>query len=327
MIKYLLTVLLFISQLFTFAQDKLILGKITDITEQPLLGVEICESNCKSFIQSDNNEIFHLLIDKQLENRIDLSYLGFESIQISNIDTVKEVLNINMTPNSLHDSIVIIGNNSHKPKNKLKRNINNDFIVFFQRNLLLPNFDDFKPILKDYNVNLMNTSIILSTELAVTFNRYYSGVSLTYNVDEETEKDSLDIKLKSSQIGFHFGYNLVNNKRFLITPKVAIKWNRYRLLNSYPAKEIPLEQYISERDIDIRYNQFIGSIGLNLLFKFYKCNIFDTDFWTCGIYGGYEFKLHDKPLIYTVNNRISSNGKIRIEDYNFGILFSFNLML
>jgi hypothetical protein len=106
---------------------------------------------------------------------------------------------------------------------------------------------------------------------------------------------------------------------------VALKWNRYRLINSDNERRIPIQQYVDERDLDIRFNQLTGFVGLNLSFKFYKYNPLRSNYWTFGIYGGYCFKINDKPWVYSKRNRLTTDAEIEVDKLNFGIHFSFHL--
>lgn len=208
------------------------------------------------------------------------------------------------------------------PKTKLEFG----FIGSLQVDFLFNDFEDFRPILKDYNVDLMNKSSgIFSTELAGTYKTYYAGINFGWAHDTDSYNDSLNIKFNTTQYGLHFGYILINTKRFLLIPKVAVKWNRYRLLNTDINNKIPIGQYVSERDLDIRFNQMTGFVGLNLSYKIYEFNLLPTDYSTFGIYCGYAFKLNDQPWIYSRGNRLTSTGKIEMQNYNFGFYFSFNI--
>lgn len=321
MIKYFLIGILLLSQLTILAQDKVITGEIIDSTGEPLIGVSICQENTNNCTNSDYNGLFHLLIDERYTSQLKIRYVGYKTLTIFNLDTISKLLKVKMTIDTVSDEYINIGNHETYPKRKLKYG----FISFLQVDYILNDFGDFRPLLKDYNVDLMNKSSgILSIELAGTYKRYYAGFNFGWANDGDYNHHSLDIKFNTTQYGLHFGYNLLNTKRLLFTSKVAVKWNRYRLLNNDKKNSIPIEQYVSERDLDLRFNQMTGFVGFNLSYKIYKFNLLPTDYWTFGIYGGYAFKLHDKPWVYSRGNRLTSNGKIGMENYNMGIYFSFN---
>ncbi|MBK6965848.1 MAG: hypothetical protein IPH20_18455 [Bacteroidales bacterium] len=315
MMKHIIIGILFLCQLTISAQDKVITGRITDRIGKPLSGVSICQDYTDNCNYSDYNGVFHILIDNKFDNKLEISYPGYKSLWISNSDTIKGIIHL-----------VMYEDTSYIEMPYPRRIFKFGFITFLQVDFIFNDFNDFKPLLKDYNVDLMNKSNgIFSAELAGLYKGYYMGLSFGCANDGVYDHDSLDIEFNTTQYGLHFGYNLVNTKRLLITPKVAIKWNRYRLLNNDKDKSLPMEQYVSERDLDIRFNQITGFAGLNLSYKIYRFNLLPTDYWTFGIYGGYAFKLHDKPWIYSRGNRLASNGKIAIENYNIGIHFSFNI--
>jgi hypothetical protein len=259
------------------------------------------------------------MIDHQYSRQLNITYFGYRDITISNLDTITGLLKVQMNVKTAFENQ--FQHQHHVPHRELKYG----FISLLQVDFILNDFSDFEPLLKDYNVDLMNNSSgIFSMELAGTYKRYYAGINFGYADDGDFRHDSLDIEFNTRQYGLHLGYNLLNTKRLLLTPKVALKWNRYRLLNNDKANSIPMEQYVEERDLDLRFNQMTGFAGLSLSYKMYEFNILATDYWTFGIYGGYAFKLHAKPWIYSRANRLTSSGKIGIDNYNFGVHFSFN---
>jgi len=313
MTRFLLIGFLFIAQFSSFGQTRIITGRISDIIGRPINGALICQAGIENCTYSDESGVFHIVINELYEKRINVSFIGYQPQFISNLDTVAGIISIVLHEYNIGPSI---------PEYEFRYG----FFASLQVDLVFNDFGDFKPLLKDYNVDLMNESNgIVGVELAGFYNRYYMGLNFGYANDEVNDHDSLDIVFNSSQYGLHFGYNLLDSRRILLTPKVAIKWNRYRLLNNNNDKTIPLEQYINERDIDLRFNQMTGFVGINLAYKAYINNLLQTDFWSFGVYGGYVFKLHDKPWIYSRGSRLTSNGKIGMENYNFGVHFSFHI--
>lgn len=238
--------------------------------------------------------------------------------------------------NTEHSNICFSFNDTiHKPiqvNSKLSEGLNENgrkmkfgAIFFESLDIINVDFSDFESVLGSYNVENMNKAgSVFVTEIAGTYKRYYLGISFGYKGADYNKHDSLDIEFNTLQTGLHFGYNLIDSKRFLITPKVALKWNRYRLINSDNENEIPIEQYITERDLDLRFNQLTGFVGLNLSVKLYQFNIEHTDYWALGFYGGYLFKLNNSPYVYSSKNRLTTNREIGIKDYNFGFYISYN---
>jgi len=240
-----------------------------------------------------------------------LAYTKHSNNEFTLFDTISKPIQINSK----------LSEDSYESERKMKFGA----IFFESLDIINVDFSDFESILGDYNIENMNKSGgVFTTEIAGTYKRYYLGISCGYDHDDYNKHDSLDIEFNTTQFGLHIGYNLIDSKRFLITPKVALKWNRYRLINSDNEDKIPVEQYMNERDLDLRFNQFTGFVGLNLSVKLYQFNIEHTDYWAIGFYGGYLFKLNNNPYVYSSKNRLTTNKEIGIKDYNFGFYISYN---
>lgn len=317
MVKSILLGIFLLFQLPILTQEIVVTGKITNSNGEPLIGALVCQYNTDNCTNSDYNGLFHLLIDEEQSKQLRIAGFGYKTLILSNIDTITGLLKIELPISDFNDS----EHQEYLPRRKLKYG----FIQYFQVDFIFNDFDDFRTLLKDYNVDLMDKSNgIFSVELAGTYKKYYAGFNFGFANDGVYDHESLDIEFNTRQYGLHFGYNILNTKRLLATPKVAVKWNRYRLLNNDKEKKIPIEQYVIDRDLDLRFNQMTGFVGLNLSYKMYKFNFLPTDYWTMGLYGGYAFKMNDKPIIYSQGNRLTGNDKIGIENYNIGVHFSFN---
>lgn len=185
-------------------------------------------------------------------------------------------------------------------------------------------YSEFESVLGVDNIQLMNNiDVSARFEYAITYADYYTGFNFSFHSNEKYT-DSIKINFNNSQYGIIIGYNRINSRRFIIRPEFSITWNRERLINSHKDKSISLGTYVSDRNLDLRYNQFIGNIGLNFAYKMYDNNILFTDFWSVGFYFGYAFKFNNYPWIRTKNNRISTDSMINIEKYNAGLYISFN---
>ena len=323
MMKSFIIGLLLLSQNLLLAQEKIIVGKITDSNGEALFGVSICQEKTDNCSYTDFKGLFHLSIDPKKSEKIVIESPGYKSLTISGLDSISHLLNVRMVEEPAFSKKQIYQKNPKVFPNQIYRF---GLIAFLQVDFLFNDFEDFRPLLEDYNVDLMNKiSGIFSMELAGTYKGYYAGFNIGWAENSGTVNDSLEIEFNTTQYGLHFGYNLIDSRRFLFTPKVAVKWNRYRLLNYDKEDKIPIEKYLSERDLDIRINQLTGFIGFNLSYKIYNFNLIPSDYFTLGIYGGYAFKLHQKPWIYSSSNRLASNAKIGMKNYNVGFQFSFNL--
>jgi len=304
------------------AQSKLISGRISDADGQPLAGVSIYQLNSNNYSASDYNGGFHLFVEGNSKNPLTFACVGYFPLQIDIADTIQSPLLVRMEENPLD-----IDDTTHYPPTLYEVPIRKfGFITAFQVDFIYADFNAFEPVLGSYNTELMsNSNGIFNFELGGTYKKYYAGISWGFAYDGDYKHDSLDIEFNSLQYGLHFGYYLLDSKRFQIVPKVAVKWNRYRLINSDNDNRIPIEQYVSERDIDIRFNQTTGFVGLNTAYKLYKHGILPSNYWTIGVYGGYTFKLNADPWIYSRRNRLTTDKSISIKNYSLGFYFSFNL--
>ena len=93
------------------------------------------------------------------------------------------------------------------------------------------------------------------------------------------------------------------------------------MLNYDSERRIPMGQYVTERDLDIRFNHLIGFTGLNCIYKFHIKH-YPSLLFGVGLYGGYAFKLNDKTWVYSRNNRLSTDYKMDFGNFNFGLSFS-----
>jgi len=206
-----------------------------------------------------------------------------------------------------------------------KRSPKFEFGPYFGVDVTQHDFNDFESALNSYNTELLNRrNTPLFWGIAGNLKHYTLGLQFGTLNQEGNNHDSLKIKLNKTIYGINFGYNLIDNKQWVISPLVSFKWYRYRLLNSSINDEIPLTDYLQNRDLDIRINQAICVTGINIAYKSYRYSILPCDFWTVGLQGGYPFKLHDKPLVFSKQNRLTSDHKIDSGKYYLTFYFSLN---
>jgi hypothetical protein len=319
--KLILSTLALFIAIVSNCQDKIIAGQVLDSLGSPLIGVSVCQKNSNNCNITDFNGAFHILINRKLSETIVFSAVGFENREISIVDTVEKPLIVRMEENIeiLDEDIVM-----HSPYPSSPSRFG--FVSYIKVDYLPTDFTDFESVLSDYNIVAMNRADgTINFELGGIYKRYYLGLNFGYVFGGDDDHDTLDIEFNYTQYGLNFGFNLINSKRFLIQPKANIAWNRYRLINNDKERKITIGQYVTDRDLDIRFNQLTGFVGLNFAYKMYNHNVLSSDYWTIGIYGGYLYKLNDKPWIYSKRNRLDSDGKIKINNYNVGFYFSFNI--
>lgn len=297
-----------------FSQTKIVTGKIFNSNGQELIGASICQDNSYNCAHSDLNGSFCIFLEKEIEQTINIYCSGYYPEKLVNLDTITIPVIIMLKVDSAFFYI------------QQRMNSRFTFISTFHIDYIPSNFDEFESLLGPHNVAAMNTpNGTVNFEIRGSYKKFNSGFSFGLVFGGGYDSDSLNVMFNETQYGVDFGFNLIDSKRFLATPKIGIKLHRYRLINNNKEWEIPIEQYVSDKDLDIRFNQTIGLVGLNLSYKMYASQFPFLDYWTLGFFGGYIFKLNSKPWIYSERNRLTNNNSINIGNYNLGLNCSFNL--
>jgi len=306
----------------TVFSQEYISGKVIEKSGEPIPGATIQLGNSRNSQMSDLNGDFRILKPTEKGVTMTISFIGFETVKIENIDTIFHPLTIIMKeiPGGHIDYVYV--SRDYFVKNPAYSNIG--FIFSSQIDGLKTSFNNFESILGKENVDNLKLHLNVGFEYAFSYRGLYFALNHGHVTGGEgVELDSVDArkgKYKTFLLGTHFGYNIVNSKRFLITPKVGVKWYRYRILNYDSDWSIPMEQYITNMDLDIRFNHLIGFAGVSCNYK--VAYIDETTSLLLGFYGGYAFKLNDKPWIYSGNNRLITDKKIDFSNFNFGMTVS-----
>lgn len=229
--------------------------------------------------------------------------------------------------NSIFSQVESLNQKSNREMDSVKGNWGLSFVAF--SNYSKNNFNEFSVVLGDYNTDLMN-------ELFVTYNwgveSSYKKVSigLNYGFGDviNGKNDSLNLSFSSHVFRFNFGYRLIERKNIILTPMLSLKMNRYNLVNSKKDENVSIEEYLNNRDLDIRLKQMTGFIGLNTSFKFNNnyLNIIPVKWWTLGLYGGYQFKLNKYPWISSSGNDIKSEHQIKVSNLNLGVILTLRIL-
>lgn len=202
---------------------------------------------------------------------------------------------------------------------------------FFKADISKWDFSDFTE-LGEENIEALNLSKakgyqpIFSNEFGVIFlNAIYTGVNvgfIGYNSRNNSyqEEDIYATKYRKHNFGLNIGYQLLNNRHIILTPKANLQWNRFRLAGYPNENKISLDDYLANRDLDIRFHQFTGFLGGDLGFRLYDKHIHGN--LTLNIYGGYLYKLHDTPIVRSEGNRLLTEKKIDVGNFVAGLGFS-----
>jgi len=187
------------------------------------------------------------------------------------------------------------------------------------------NFDAFESVLGKHNTDFLNVAagFMITIGLSGTRGEHSAGFNFGIVPLTAANQDSLEIRLNSIRFGINYGFNLINSRRFLVTPTAGIQWSRYRLINT--AKDrTSLAQYMSNRDVDLRFNQMTASFVMRLSYKSYNTSIFANDFWTIGIYGGFIANLNTNPWISSTGRRLHNQHGINLWNYTFGLFLAYH---
>lgn len=189
-------------------------------------------------------------------------------------------------------------------------------------------FIQFSNALGKYNTDLM--SELATTHnwgLAATYKRYQVGLNYGHGSVENNEYDSLGLSFNSNVLRLDLSYRLIDRKRAIVMSVFSLKMNRYKLINSKKDEDISIEEYLSNRDLDIRFNQLTGFIGLNASIKINSSYLkIPIKYWTLGMYGGYDFKLNKYPWINSSGNNLKSEHQIKINDLSFGLKLTLHII-
>lgn len=319
-IKCLTVFILTSLNLTAIAQYRIIAGIVVDNNGDPLSGFRICQSKTNNCTNSNLFGLFKLPLDELYPFEIIVRHGGYKDVHIGNLDTANNQLRIQMDIDTSSEEYMYTLSHLYYPVRKLKYK----FIPSIGVNYHPHDFSNFTQLINHYNIDLMNKHRgVMIVGIACNYRNFIAGINFGGNIDTDNSHDSLYIKLNTTYYGLHFDYNLLNTNRWLLTPAIGISWNKFRLLNYDKIKSIPMYKYISDRDLDIRFNQIIGSIGLGISYKIYKPNMFKSTYWAIGVYGGYIQQLNKSPWIYSRGNKLETTRSIEIENYSIGTSFSF----
>jgi len=322
--KLLLLGLIFFTLSFNaLAQERIITGKVFYGNNIPLRFVQVYQMHTNDFNYTDKYGVFHLVMNEKLEKNIILRHEGFTTKTIT-IDSANSYYTIELVADTTHilkeiNNLEMYQSSYQKPRQS--ENLSLDFNLI--TDLMFNNFKSFEPLLGKENVNLLNNSgSNLLYELALNYNRFSYGISFGYcKYRDSTE--ILHLNLYNYQYAIRFGYNLLDSRHFRITPLVRLKWHIINLHNSDLGDGIPLEQYLTYKELDVKFEQLTGFVGCNFGYKS------DLSLWGrydrvgLGAFGGYIFQLNDKPWINSEEQILKSDKKIDIKKLNLGLYFTF----
>ncbi|MEI6089022.1 MAG: hypothetical protein WCR42_01080 [bacterium] len=323
--KLLLLGLIFIAlSINVLAQERIITGRVFRKPNIPLTNVQISQPNSYNLSYTDRYGVFHLVIIERYEKTLNLKLDGFVPKTIA-IDSAKSNYSIELVADTTQILSEINGVEYGTPNIQAKEynpsariGVDYNFII----DLMFNDFKSFEPLLGVENVDLLNSSgSNLVHELALNYHRFSYGLSFGYCKFTDSN-GIIDRNLHNYQYAIRFGYNILQTWHFTITPLVRLKWQIINLHNSDFGEEIPLEQYLTNKELDLKFNQLIGFVGCNFAYKFNWAYV-GYNKVGIGMYGGYILKLNDNPWVYSEEKHLITDKKIDVKNFNFGLYFTF----
>jgi hypothetical protein len=188
-------------------------------------------------------------------------------------------------------------------------------------------FTEFTHELGIQNVEFLNNQNgMLEYGLGVKYCRFFFGGSFGIITDESTKYDSIKMGLNKTQYGFKVSYSLIDSKRILFSPRVQFNLSRFRLSNSSKDNRITFDQYLRDRDLDVRFNQLTSRIGFELSYKIHNgVFIMPYDYLTMGIAVDYVSKINNLPWIYSMGNRLISDKHIGVDTLQWGFIVTMKI--
>ena len=298
------------------AQGKVVTGIITDNRQVPIVGATVCQVNTATCTVADMNGIFHLLLEEDKDMSLQVKCLGFNPVEVVIDESTPLPLTITLSSMYIPDDVFFDDNSGNNGSGSFMRSS-------LSLNVVFTDFAEFTDELGAYNTDLMDYFSVIGPELGASVSRLYFGFGLGMGYNYKDDNDTLVIDLKNTSYRLTLGYELISSQRLRVTPQISVRWLRYRLMNYSAERKISLTNYLSERDIDIRFNQAIAVAGLNMEYIMYSSAPGRGDYWSIGAEGGYAVKLNRTPWVYSKGNRLMTDREIGLNHLMVGLGISY----
>ncbi|MFK7806305.1 MAG: hypothetical protein AB8F74_00760 [Saprospiraceae bacterium] len=264
---------------------------------------------------SDNTGAFHVLVEKGQNINLKVKSFGYVD-NILRLDSIpSKPVKIMMAPDSL----------PLKPYQSSKRrnwyNVHPTTISmgmdFHQKN-----HDEFISILGEDNVEALNLSPFNFTiDYGKVFNRVYTAIEFGLTTPSVKEENGRDIEISSNLFAIHLGYELINTCISYVLPKVSLIRYRTRLINSPDGGDVPIQNFLESRDLDLRFISPIADFGLTIGYKFRGKDWIPGAFIIAGVHGGYTIPLNRDTKIKGLRSSISSEEQIQNSKLHLNFFF------
>jgi len=298
------------------AQGTIVTGIIKDNRDVPITGATVCQINTSNCTAADINGLFHLLLEANREMNLKVECLGFNPVEVVIDETTAFPVRITLIPAFIPGEMFVDDKyQDDVPAAVVRSTLGLD--------ALFTDFSEFEPELGTYNTEVMDYFAVIGPGMGASFSGFSFGIGLGFGYSYKNDYDTLIVDLNNTMYKLNLGYDLFSSRRMRITPFVSLRWLRIKLENYPGERKISLGQYLSERDIDLRFNQTIAVAGLNIEYIMYSGAPANSDFWSVGLAGGYAAKLNRSPWVYSRGNRITTDNKIGLDHLTFGLSVSY----
>jgi len=188
------------------------------------------------------------------------------------------------------------------------------------------NFFDFSEFTKEigsYNVEYLERRLYGNIDfgLGIQIGHFFTIGSIHIVSCGASTYDSIKMKSNLNQYGLEIGYNLIDTKRILFSPRTKLILSRVHLINSSKEDPITFDQYMLNRDLDLLFYQITSLIGCELSYKSYELHGVLNDYMTLGITVDYVTRINKSPWIYSKGNRLISDKSLGVNNVQFGVVF------
>lgn len=298
------------------SQETVVTGIITDHRSVPIVGVRACQVNTTNCTVSDINGVFHLVLESGKGKNLNVTCPGFNPAEVRIDETTVFPVRIELMPQYLSDGD-FANEDEYHPGSKVTTRSGLGF------DLILSDFSEFSAQLGSHNTEAMDYFAVTGPEIGASIGRVYTGFAIGMGYSYKENYDTLVVDLNNTLFKLNLGYDIISSRRIRMTPLISLRWMKCRLRNYPGERKVTLENYLSEKETDLRFNQTIAVAGINLEYLMYNGPAGISDYWSIGIFGGYAVKLNRKPWIWSDGNRITTDNAIRLNPLTAGISLSY----
>jgi len=298
------------------AQGMVVSGVIKDNRDIPITGTTVCQVNTSNCTVSDRNGLFHMLLEQGKDMILMVECLGFNPVEVVIDESTVFPLTVNLTPMYIPDEAFSNVEYDHNASGTIMRSS-------LTMDAFFTDFTEFTPYIGSHNTDLMTFFSAAGPELGASFSRVYFGLGLGMGYGYKDDNDTLTIDISNTSYKLSLGYDLISSRRIRLTPTVSARWLRCRLQNYPGDRKIPLTTYLTERDIDLRFNQVVAVAGLNLEYLLYSGTAGKGDYWSVGLAGGYTVRINQTPWVYSRGNRLITDRQVGVSPLAISLSISY----